>query len=174
MFHKKLILLFFLLNSMIQSFGQSNGIPKATNKFVNNFSKEFPLFLSKEEDAALELKLKAFSKSTSNQIVIVIIDDLSGLESGEFATQLGKAWGVGQKIKNNGIVVLIKPNGNSGERKFFIAVGLGLEDVLSDSVCTQINENFLLPNLKKGDYYIALDKTTDELMKLAQKKFNSN
>ena len=93
-------------------FGQ-NGIPDAPNppRLVNNFSKEFPDFLSVDEQQLLENKLTAFAESASNQIVIVIVDDLAGYESSEFAYELGDKWVIGHEKEENGIVILIKTTG---------------------------------------------------------------
>jgi len=152
-----------------------NGIPDAPNppRLVNNFSKEFPNFLSAEEQELLENKLVSFAESTSNQIVIVIVDDLAGYEPAEYAYELGDKWGVGHEKEDNGIVILIKPTGGAGERKFFIATGKGLEGALPDFTCRQIEEDELIPYLKTGEYYKALDNTTDVLMKFAKGEYNS-
>src|SRR5574337_499163 len=111
---------------------ENDGLPEIPNppRLVNNFSKAFPDFLSASEQAALEQKLVRFSDSTSNQIVIVIVDELNGLEPEQFATRLGDKWGVGHKDKRNGVVILVKPTGGQGQRKIFIAPGYGLEGAI--------------------------------------------
>lgn len=174
MFKNKILLLFFFLISIFSSFAQNDGIPERPNppKLVNNFSATG--FLSPEEAQLLEQKLEAFSDSTSNQIVIIIIDDLGGQEPWEFATKLGEKWGIGQAESDNGIVILIKPSGGKGERKYFIAIGKGLEGAIPDLTCRQIEKQELVPYLKKGNSYEALDRTTNVLMALAVGEFNSN
>src|SRR4051812_13201179 len=96
-------------------------------KLYNNLSKEFPDFLNASEAAALEEKLEVFSNETSNQICVVIVDDLNDMDASSYATALGHEWGIGQKDKDNGIVILVKPTGGAGGRDLFIAVGYGLE-----------------------------------------------
>jgi uncharacterized protein len=152
-----------------------NGIPDAPNppRLVNNLSQEFPDFLSADEERLLEEKLERFADSTSNQIVVVIIDDLAGYEPAEFAYEIGDKWGVGHQKEDNGIVILIKPTGGKGDRKFFIATGKGLEGAIPDFTCRQIEENELIPFLKTGEYFKALDNTTNVLMSLAKGEFNS-
>jgi uncharacterized protein len=146
--------------------------PPVPAKLVNNYSSTG--FLNSSEEQILEQKLQAFANETSNQIVIVIIDDLGGMEPWQFATELGNKWGVGQKDFNNGIVILIKPSGGPGERKFFIAVGKGLEGAIPDATCKQIENSELKPNLKAGNHFEALDKTTTVLMALAKGEYNSD
>ena len=167
-----LFTLLFLFSLTVYS---QNGIPDAPNppRLVNNFSKEFPNFLSTDETQLLENKLEAFAESTSNQIVIVIIDDLAGYEPAEFAYELGDKWGVGHEKEDNGIVILIKPTGGKGERKTFIATGKGLEGAIPDFTCKQIIDNELIPYFKTNAYYEGLDNTTDVLMKFAKGEYNS-
>lgn len=143
-------------------------------RWVNNLSIEMPDFLSASEVDSLETKLSAFEKETSNQIVIVIVDDLDGLEPFDYATQLGRAWGVGQTQLDNGIVILIKPTGGEGQRNLFIAVGYGLEGVIPDLTTKQIRETEMYPYFKTGQYYIALDRATNVLMALAKGEYNSS
>ena len=172
---KKIIFLFFILFVNLLSFGQSKGIPAPSTppRLVNNLSKEFPDFLSAEEENKLETKLVNFSEETSNQIVIIIVDDLNGLEPWDYATRIGQEWKIGQEKNDNGIVILIKPTGGKGERKFHIAVGYGLEGAIPDLTCRQIEEDELIPYLKTGEYYKALDNTTNVLMALAKGEYNS-
>jgi len=172
---KKLLIALLLTFSFLGNlFAQNSYIPEkpTPQKLVNNFSKEFPNFISSEEEFLLEQKLESFYQSTSNQIVIVIIDDLNGYEPWEFATELGQKWGVGTKENNNGIVVLIKPTGGKGNRKYHIAVGYGLEGAIPDLATKRIQESELLPNFKQGRFYEGLDQTTDVLMALAKGEYN--
>lgn len=170
----KHLFLFLFLFFSLTLFSQ-NRIPDAPNppRLVNNFSKEFPNFLSLEEQEMLESKLVSFAESTSNQIVIIIVDDLAGYEPAEYTYELGDKWGIGHEKEDNGIVILIKPTGGAGERKFFIATGKGLEGAIPDITCRQIEEEELIPYLKTGEYYKALDNTTDVLMKFAKGEYNS-
>ncbi|RME19131.1 MAG: TPM domain-containing protein, partial [Bacteroidetes bacterium] len=137
-------------------------------RLYNNFSKEFPHFLSPDEARLIEQKLEQFSRETSNQIAVVVVDDFGGYTAAEYATLLGEKWGVGKKNKNNGIVVLIKPTGKAGERELFIAVGLGLEGAIPDLATKKIRENIMQPLFAEGKFYEGLDKGLDALMKLAK------
>lgn len=137
------------------------------SRLYNNLSQRYPGLLSDSEAKMLESKLEKFSRETSNQICVVIVDTLNGFEPAQFATELIRAWGVGLKEKNNGVVILIKPGEKAGQRKLFIATGYGLEGAIPDLAIRRILEEQMFPNLKQGLYYEALDKTTNELMKLA-------
>ena len=120
----------------------------------------------------MEEKLEVFANETSNQICLVVVDDLTGYDASDYSFRLGNQWGVGKKDMNNGIVVLVKPTGKEGGRDLFIAVGYGLEGAIPDLATKRIRDNEMQPLLKEGRYYEALDKGTDVLMKLAKGEIN--
>lgn len=137
-------------------------------KLYNNLSKEFPQFLNSAQAAQLEEKLEVFSNQTSNQICVVVLDDLNNMEAADYATKIINEWGIGQKSKNNGVVILVKPTGGSGGRDLFIAVGYGLEGAIPDLATKRIRDEEMYPYLKTGDNFTALDRATDKLMQLAK------
>lgn len=141
-------------------------------RMVNNFSKEFPDFLSADETARLEKKLQDFSNSTSNQIVIVIVDDLAGYAAWEYATNIGEKWGVGTDKYDNGVVILIKPTGGAGQRDIAIAVGEGLQPKINATRNVHVKDDIIVPLFKNGEFYEALDQGTDALMAMAQDAYN--
>ncbi len=173
---KKFLLFTFAFCLFTFAFSQNDCIPDKPSPphLVNNLSKEFPNFLSADETSRLEQKLVAFSDSTSNQIVIVIVDDLCGYDANEFSTQLGHKWKVGQEKFDNGIVVMIKPTGGSDQRDAYIAVGYGLEGAVPDITANQIVDNEIIPRFKDGNYYDALNVATDVLISLAKKEYSSD
>jgi len=173
---KKLLLVIFAFCLYAFSFADDKCIPQQPSPphLVNNLSKEFPNFLSSDEEQRLEQKLDKFNAETSNQIVIVIVDDLCGFDANEFSTRLGQAWGVGQGKFKNGVVVMIKPTGKAGQRTAYIAVGYGLEGIIPDITAKQILNNEIIPRFKSQDYYGALDASTNVLMSLAKKEFSSD
>lgn len=150
------------------------GIPAKPEppRLVNNFSRTQPNFINREEQKVLEDKLETFARNTSNQIVIVIVDDLDGMDANQYATELGHQWKIGQEKKDNGIVILISLGVESGRRQEYVAVGYGLEGAIPDLATKQIRERHLRPNLKSGDYFRALNETTNALMALAQGEYN--
>ena len=80
-------------------------------KLVNDFTG----ILSADEVQQLESKLVAFNDSTSTQITVILVKSLQGYDKADFAYRIGQQWGVGQKGKNNGAVILVKPK-TSGEK----------------------------------------------------------
>lgn len=166
--------LFSLLLFSINSFAEDDIIPARPTppRLVNNLSKEFPDFLSGTEQAQLEEKLVKFNDSTSNQVAIVIVDDIGDYDANEFAVKLFNKWGIGQQGKNNGVLILIKPTGSAGERAVYILVGKGLEGAIPDITAKKIVENEIIPRFKTQNYYDALSSATDVIMALAKGEFN--
>jgi uncharacterized protein len=157
------------------SFSQDD-LPSAPNppRLYNNFSKEFPDFLTASEADQLEADLEQFAAATSNQLVVIVVDDLAGYEPSEYAYKIGDKWKVGQEKEDNGIVLLIKPTGGKNERKTFIATGRGLEGAIPDYTCNQIVTNELLPNFREGNYYTGIKRAIETLKSLSKGEFNSD
>ncbi|MBN8704165.1 MAG: TPM domain-containing protein [Bacteroidetes bacterium] len=164
--------LLLLLSSFL--IAQNDNLPDKPSPptLVTNLSKQFPDFISKDQQNALEQKLVRFSDSTSNQIAIIIADDLNGLEASDYAVRIGEKWGIGTAKNDNGIVLLIKPSENKNERDVFIAIGRGLEGRIPDITTKHIIENELIPNFKNGDYYQGLEDATNALMLAAKEEYN--
>ncbi|AHF15440.1 TPM domain-containing protein [Niabella soli] len=172
---KKLFLLSFLLVSLL-SFGQiEKDIPAPPNppRLVNDFTGHF---LTPEQNQELERKLVAYDDSTSNQIAVVIVDDLKGHSRDDYAIALGRKWGVGgQKKAGNGVVILINTGEKDGQsnRGLFIAPGYGLESAITDLVASQIVDQIIIPEFKSGQNYRGLQEGTDAIIQAAAGKFKA-
>lgn len=102
--------------------------------------------LSPEMRQRLAKTLVDFATQTKNQVVVVTMKDLQGLSIEEYGYQLGRHWGIGQKEKDNGILLLVAPK----ERKVRIEVGYGLEGVFTDALTHAIIQQRILPAFKEG------------------------
>ena len=161
--------MFFLLTTLLWFSAYSQDLPQKPNppKLVNDLTNT----LSIDEVNLLENKLVKFSDSTSTQIAILMVNDLQGYDKADFAYRVAESWGIGQKGSNNGLLILVKPTGKKGERGAYIAVGYGLEPVITDALSRRIVENEMIPNFRENKFYVGLDKATDVLMKLAIGEF---
>jgi uncharacterized protein len=103
-------------------------------------------------DAASEQQinqlLAGHEKASSNQIIVVTLKDLQGFSIEQAGVEMGRAWGVGQKEQDNGIVLILA----QAERKVRIEVGYGLEGVMTDAVSATIVQDYILPRFKTGDF----------------------
>ena len=139
-------------------------------RLVNDFAG----MLKSEEVNMLERKLVAFNDSTSTQIAIVIVPSLGGFDISDYTQRLAENWGIGQKGKNNGVLILIKPKTADSGGKVKIAQGYGLEGAIPDLTCGEIVDKEILPAFKEGDYVGGLDKATNTLMSLARGEFSAD
>ncbi len=162
---KKIILATCLSLIILIGNAWSQNFPAKPNKLVNDFTNT----LSSEQQQALEQKLVAFNDSSSNQITVVIIQNLDGSDVADYANRLAESWGIGQKQKDNGILFLISKE----DRKIRIEVGYGLEGVVPDALSKRIIENDVKPAFKQGDFYGGIDAGTTSLIKLTKGEYDA-
>ena len=162
-----LILLSFLsISSIAQDFTERSNPPRIVNDYTN--------FLSTAESNALENKLVQFSYETSTQIAIVIVPSLDGYDIASYAFALGEKWGIGQKGKNNGILILVKPKYQNSKGDVTIATGYGLEGAVPDAIAKRIIENEIIPYFKQGMYFKGLDEATNRIMELTRGEYSAD
>jgi uncharacterized protein len=171
---KKIFLIFGLLISVSAVAQIDRVLPNPQNppKLYNDFTKS-GRFLTEEQKDFLERKLVQYDDSTSNQIAIVIVEDLNGYDANEYATALGRKWGVGGKQFNNGVVILISTGGGEGNRDAYIAPGYGLEGAIPDITAQKILDYELIPNFKNDDYFRGLNETVDAIIKAATGEYKA-
>src|SRR3990167_8372623 len=109
---------------------------------VNDFANVIDIIPEKE----LESKLREYREKTSIEIAVVTVESTFGLEAPEYALNLFQKWGIGDKDKNNGILVLVAPT----ERDMKIEVGYGMEPDLTDAQAGRIINNVIIPRFKSG------------------------
>src|SRR5258708_6252866 len=109
---------------------------------------------------ALTAKLAALEAKTTDQLVVVTLKSLQGTSIEDFGVQLGRAWKIGQKDKNNGVVLIVAPN----ERKVRIEVGYGLEGALTDAVSRFIIENSIVPRFRANDVPGGIVRGIDDII----------
>ncbi len=143
--------------------------PMYPPRLVNDYTG----ILKEHEFLSLERKLEQFNDSTSTQVVVALVWSLNGLTKEEFADRIGQEWGVGQKGKNNGIVILIKPKINEERGEARISVGYGLEGVIPDAVARRIVGNEMIPSFKQGDYYTGIDRAVNTLIAISKGEFTA-
>jgi uncharacterized protein len=140
--------------------------PRLVNDFAN--------VLSDAEQTQLENELVQFAQSTSTQIVVVTVSDLNGDDPGNYAFQIGEKWGVGQKDKDNGIVVLVKPKQGNNKGQIFIATGYGLEGILPDAVVNSTVVDYeMIPRFKENDYFGGISNGVKVIMGITRGEYTA-
>jgi len=140
----KLFILFFALSQI--SFAQDNIPPNSG--YVNDFAK----ILKPDEVATLNQLLKDYSDSTSTEIAIAIESNLNGNDAMSRSLDISRAWQIGQKDKNNGVLLYIAIE----DRKIFIQTADQTQGVLTDYLSKLIIEKSILPEFKKGNFYAGI------------------
>jgi uncharacterized protein len=103
--------------------------------------------LSPQVQRQLTDKLETLEASTGRQLVVATVPSLQGYPIEDYGYQLGRSWGIGQKGKNDGVILLVAPT----ERKVRIEVGYGLEPILTDALSSVIIQSQILPKFREGD-----------------------
>ncbi|HEY9195306.1 MAG TPA: TPM domain-containing protein, partial [Mucilaginibacter sp.] len=124
---KKLIIFFGLIFCAVLAFAQD--FPERSNTLVTDYTNT----LSAGDKQSLENKLVAFNDSTSTQIAVVIMRSTGSYDINDYGVRLLRKWGIGQKEKNNGILVLVAIS----DRKMSIQTGYGAEGALPDIITQQ-------------------------------------
>jgi uncharacterized protein len=125
--------------------------------------------LTPAEERLLSQKLAAYADTTSTQIVIVTLPTLGGIPAADYAVELGRRWGVGQREYNNGIVILVARE----EREVFIATGYGLEGAIPDALASRVVREVIVPRFRQGDFYGGLSAAVDALIAAAQGEYQA-
>lgn len=161
-----LLFLLFVAASWAQAFPEPMNPPRLVNDFVN--------FFTPQEVELLEQKLVTFNKETSNQIVVLTVDDLQGLEPSEYAIRIFDKWGIGGKGKDNGILILIKPKIANERGEVFISIGYGLEGAVPDILAGRIVNREIIPAFKEGQNYVGIDQAVNTLISLTKGEFTAD
>ncbi|MFN8282048.1 MAG: TPM domain-containing protein [Chitinophagales bacterium] len=165
----KTILLFFAILFFANNiaFSKDAEIPDVPNppRLVSDFAR----ILSENKKQILEDKLVAYNDSTSTQIAIVSVNTVGDYAIDDFGIRLARKWGIGQKDKDNGILILIAKD----DRKVDIEVGSRLEGLVSNYDCQRIIQDLMIPAFKQSNYFEGLDDATNRMMALLNGTFKS-
>ncbi len=145
---------FFFLLGLSRGFALE--VPAAPTGRVNDYGG----MLDASAKSEIENKLKTFEDQTSTQVVLVTFPSLEGESLEDFSMRLAEKWKIGQKGKDNGIILLIFKN----DHKLRIEVGYGLEGVLSDALGKDIIQNDIVPSFKKGNFKEGIVAGLDAIM----------
>lgn len=135
-----LALLLLMFTTLVQA---ALTFPALTGRVVDTAG-----LLDGQTKAQLTQMLQAHEQRTGEQVVVATLPDLQGDSIEDFGYQLGRYWGIGQKGKDNGALLIVARD----ERKLRIEVGYGLEDRLTDAQSSVIINQLITPAFKRGDF----------------------
>ena len=129
--------------------------PTLTGRIVDQMN-----VISPEAKSALEPRLAELEEKSGIQLVVATVASLGGQDIEPYANQLFRTWKLGEKAKNNGVLLLVAPN----ERRVRIEVGYGLEGTLTDALSKVIIANAMTPRFKSGDYSGGISRGVDDII----------
>jgi uncharacterized protein len=110
--------------------------------------------------SAIEAKLAELETKSGIQLVVATVSSLGGEEIEPYANALFRIWKLGEKTKNNGVLLLVAPN----EHRVRIEVGYGLEGTLTDALSKVIITNAIAPRFKSGDFGDGVSRGVDDII----------
>lgn len=120
--------------------------------------------LSPAQAADLDAKLTRLEQQSGRQMVVATVASLENYPIEDYGYRLGRAWGLGDKKANDGLILLVAPN----DRKVRIEVGYGLEPIVTDALSSVIIQRRILPRFKAGDMPGGIAAATDALVQLLE------
>ncbi len=153
---RKAVIALLLLLCAFPAFAQT--FPPLTGRVVDAAN-----ILQPEAKAALEAKLEGVEKATGHQVVIATIPDMQGYPLEDYGYRLGRTWALGDKAKDDGLIILLAPNNPAGQRGPRIEVGYGLEPLVTDAFSSVVANGIMTPMLKAGDIPGALNAGVDAI-----------
>jgi uncharacterized protein len=158
---KKYFLNFFFLFVFFFAKSQNTDSIVTINRVTDNAA-----IFSESARENLENTLIDFEKKTTNQIAVVTINSLDGNTIENSALKIFNNNGLGQKDKDNGVLLLFAKN----DRKVRIEVGYGLEHVLTDALSSRIIRQIMIPEFKKENYATGIEKGVNAILHITGKE----
>jgi uncharacterized protein len=127
--------------------------------------------LSAQLVAALNQRLEAFERETSNQVIVATFPKIpDGYALEDFTQRTAEAWGVGQSKDDNGVVLFVFPN----DRATRIEVGYGLEGAVPDAIAKRIIQNELLPAFRAGDFNVGISRGVNAILQATRGEYRGS
>ena len=128
-------------------------------------------FSRRTPSTALNLRLEAFERETSNQVIVATFPKVpEGYVLEDFTQRTAEAWGIGQGKDDNGVALFVFPN----DRRTRIEVGYGLEGALPDAIAKRIIENEMLPAFRAGDFDSGVRRAVTAIMQASRGEYKGS
>lgn len=144
---KALFTVVFSLFLSVSVFGVD--VPFLTGRVTDNAQ-----VISMDKRLVITEMLKAHEEKTGNQIAVLTVSTLNGANLEEYAVEVFDSWKLGQKGKDNGLLIVVVP----GDRRMRLEVGYGLEGQLTDGMAGSIIRDVITPHFKEKDYGTGIEE----------------
>jgi uncharacterized protein len=118
--------------------------------------------LRPEQVLDLTSKSEALEKQTGRQFVVATVKSLEGRTIEDYGYRLGRTWGIGQKGKDDGVILLVAP----AEHKVRIETGYAARVFLTDALSSVIIRESILPRFKAGDFGGGITAGAEQIIKV--------
>ena len=145
--HLLMFLILFTFNILKAQVYELSTVPNpktANNSWVSDPDN----FLKGETVQTLNSKISAIEELNGTEVAVVVLKSIGSKDPADFASDLFNYWGIGKKNTNNGLLILMVMD----KRRVEFRTGYGLESSLTDGLCVQIQQRYMVPEFKKGDY----------------------
>lgn len=115
---------------------------------------------------------KELVSKTGSQVMVATVKNTNGLPARDLGPQIFNKWKIGDKDKKNGVLILISEDDLSGKREVFITTGYGIEGRLNDGKVGRIIDNFMLEDLKDGNYSKAINEGFNAIVAEVADEYN--
>jgi uncharacterized protein len=137
------------------AFAEDMTFPDLTGRVVDQGN-----LLPADAKKAMEQKLASLEQKSGIQFVVATVASLQGQEIEPYANALFRHWAIGEKTKNNGVLLIVAPK----EKKVRIEVGYGLEGTLTDALSKVVIVNAIAPRFKAGDFPGGISRGVDDVI----------
>jgi len=137
---------------------------------LNHYATDLSGTLTPEQVTQLDQLLSSFDRSTSTQVVVLMVPSLEGDEIEDYSLRVAEANKIGKKGKDNGALLLVSKN----DRKARIEVGYGLEGAITDALSGQIIRQEIAPRFRQGDYYGGLRAGVEAIIAASKDEYHAD
>lgn len=145
-----ILLILFVIPTNVKAIKQAT-----SNFYVNDYAN----VLSEDVEKHIMDNSVALYNADKTQIVVSVVESLEGMVIEDYALNMFRDFGIGDKEKNNGILILL----STTDRKVRIEVGYGLEGIINDAKAGRIIDNYMIPDLKNNNWESGIKKGYDAL-----------
>ncbi len=138
----------------------------------NTYIHDFANVLSTPVEDELNHYSEQLDNGTGAEIMVVTLDSLNGQEAKMYATKMIREWGIGDEVKNNGVLILATFGQGEGNNDVVIGVGQGLEGTLPDGKLGRILDSAFYPYASAGEIGKAFQATYAEVFQNVAEEYN--
>lgn len=165
-YFRQLILALILLLFPIRSFAS----PKIPEKPQNYYLDQLGI-LDRETRENIQKTNRELGEKTGSHVAVLTFEDLEGEDPASFGTEVFNQWKIGDKEKENGVLILFAKDSSDGKRHINIITGYGIEGALNDGKVGRIIDDYMMDYFSDGDYSKGIDEGFNAVVSVICKEY---